>query len=621
MALSCSTRRGTCAIRSGHRPVLWDGDGRLRDLKHPTPGPLERGPKTVCQRYVHDGGQALWRETYHDKDAGPAQVTRFLHSFPGGPTAFADGDGVLDVHLTDSLGRPWLAYRAREGAVPDTDPRTGLHLHGLPAKGLACRNTSLLNSSPVAAWPWLGSRPWYLDAVEPDYLLGRRGQRGWDGKFYDAGVCITIPQKAEPSWWDEVMMGWGGLSRGERWLIGTALVVIAAGLTIITFGGAAPLLSAAAGKALLWTSIGGAALFSGGLAAYEYGGHLAEEHGSDNPWARGLQAFGKTGMVLGGMALAGPWIGAIVKAGAAWTTALSPWFGAAYKLGLYGTVGYGVHKEARAMYHDWGDPDVDWIEWVDRHGPAAAHALRAGGMVHMGSGARATFSCTFAEQPLQQVAQQFGPPAAGEAVLGGGLPLPDGEAVPEHFLAAGDHGGRDRSRQAELADPGPDLVHVGPEPGPLDRLGRRQLGRGQGQGFGGGLEDLRAVLGLYRPGQASDRVQIGQFPRGPTSHRDQDRVPQQGPRGHVLSPGGLVAHDGQLPQHRQTPRVEPVAASHAQVHRLRRGLVQRQVFQGGGALLPGPVRVAQGGQALLDGGVGGRKVSHVVPGVPHLHGR
>jgi len=67
------------------------------------------------------------------------QITRFVHTMPGGPLVYADSDGTIDVQMTDRFGRPWFMYRAREGYQADADEARKLRHSGLRSALRHCR--------------------------------------------------------------------------------------------------------------------------------------------------------------------------------------------------------------------------------------------------------------------------------------------------------------------------------------------------------------------------------------------------------------------------------------------------------------------------------------------------
>lgn len=97
------------------------------------------------------------------------------------------------MQMTDRRGKPWFFYRSREA-----DNAGGTNQN---------RNSGIHRSPPFANWRFLDNAPWYMQALEADVLLGRRGVRGWDGEEYDLGTQIMWPKHEEPSWLGEVLEG------------------------------------------------------------------------------------------------------------------------------------------------------------------------------------------------------------------------------------------------------------------------------------------------------------------------------------------------------------------------------------------------------------------------------
>ena len=280
-----------------------------------------------------------------------------------------------------------------------------------------------------------GVRPWYLGALEPDFLAGRRGVLGWAWPLdYDPGLLVA-GREADMSWWDSVRARWADDPWTTVAYVGAGALLIAGGVVVtvltaglgagalvpaLTMGGAlifagagvaaagaathdlgaatqAGFAGAAMGAAAGLTfgasfalspamAVGGTALFAGGLGAYEYGGYRREAYGQDDLWGRGLQAFGKAGMTVGAIMVATPLVSAVLSGLVSGATAVSPILGIGVKLGLVALGGYGLYREGRAMYRDWRDPTVDWIEWVDRHGASAAFMAYAAGRAGIGAG-------------------------------------------------------------------------------------------------------------------------------------------------------------------------------------------------------------------------------------------
>jgi hypothetical protein len=356
--------QGTADTIDGAEPVLWDAEGNLRDHKFPSAGPLEwpvdaKG-YTVTHRYVYDGQQVMQRETSRSQSlltrlvaGGPripsrTDVTRIINT--PGPTVYLDSDGTVDAQMPDRFGHPWFMYRAREDDHYNFDAGRQLEF---------MRGTGILKPPALPESLYLQYPPFYAVALESDVLLGRRGRFGWRGmdRNFPLRLSATAPQDDYdyPSAWQYWLAG-----RSEGELIGLAVGGSVALAGMLLTGG--------------WSAIGGLGLFGGGAGATAYG----ETFDPQDDTGRALRAVGKTGMILGGFAIATPWLAGAIGGLTAGATAVSPVLGLGVKLGLVGLGGYGVYSEGRAMYRDWRDSDVDWIEWIDRHGASAALMAYAG---------------------------------------------------------------------------------------------------------------------------------------------------------------------------------------------------------------------------------------------------
>ena len=143
-----------------------------------------------------------------------------------------DSDGRVDVNFPDRTGRPWFAYRAREGvhwrASAEKDWATTL---------AAFRNTGRLRPPAFPSWRFPEVPLWYQRALEPDVLLGRRGLAGWDGLPYDAGLLWAkpfpdpppqgAPKDDYPAWLNWLHGGWDVV--GFIPVFGDALEIVHAG--------------------------------------------------------------------------------------------------------------------------------------------------------------------------------------------------------------------------------------------------------------------------------------------------------------------------------------------------------------------------------------------------------
>ena len=225
----------------GHpQPAIWDKDGYLRDWRNPTPGPIEalapQRADRVTRRYVYGGSQLVQRETYRDRNSSVPEITRTIPTAPGtsAPVAWLDSDGVIDVQMKDRHGLPFWTYRARAGRRPfDVSDQWEQE----------CSGSGVLAPLPLPGGSRYMDYPaWHLRAIEGDYLMGRRGVFGWEGRTGDYQLLIggpqSVPQQLELSWSERMLLNayenpWqtAGYIAG-----GVVLVVGGVALTIVTGG-------------------------------------------------------------------------------------------------------------------------------------------------------------------------------------------------------------------------------------------------------------------------------------------------------------------------------------------------------------------------------------------------
>ncbi len=123
-----------------------------------------------------------------------------------------------------------------------------------------------------------------------------------------------------------------------------------------------------------------------------------------------------------------------------------------------------------------------------------------------------------------------------------------------------------------------------------------------------------------RARHGSDLTQLLERAHAIPDQAHEHLVLEQRARRHVVLAGQTVAHCDQLPQHGQLPRIQCLSAAHLRVLAFDVEAVESRVFKLC-ALLPGPLRVFQRLQSLVDSGLDGRQVSHVVRSVAQVTGR
>ena len=99
-----------------------------------------------------------------------------MRSVPAGPVFFFDSDGTTDVQMQDGLGSPWFMCRVRKG------DRESFGWAGIKDTGLdEVRNTGVGTPPALPMGMFVDYLPWHMLALEPDFLLGRRGFAGGKG--------------------------------------------------------------------------------------------------------------------------------------------------------------------------------------------------------------------------------------------------------------------------------------------------------------------------------------------------------------------------------------------------------------------------------------------------------
>ena len=251
-------------------PVLWDADGRLRDPKYPTPGPYERLPQgrgnRTFHRYTYDGPLICMRESYRLGDGDTVcfvqpEVTRQVQVVPGGggSVVYADNDRTQDTALVDRFGRPLFMFRNQDG----------YHRNVSAAHWDKLRHGGVLKPVSLPTGPYADFAPWYMGALEPDFLAGRRGVLGWArSRYYDPGLLVP-GRGADMSWWDNVRARWAE----DPWTtvgyaVGGGLLIVGGALVIGMSGGfAAPLGMWAIGMGL---GMAGVAFAATGTASHNF---------------------------------------------------------------------------------------------------------------------------------------------------------------------------------------------------------------------------------------------------------------------------------------------------------------------------------------------------------------
>jgi hypothetical protein len=365
------------SLFSQHLPVLWDQEGRLRDPKNPTPGPLEirrnTRSKRVVHRYTHDGARNLQRETYRSARAGAKgeaalapelsapEVTQFIATVPQGPEVYADSDGTVDVAYADRYGEHWFSYRAREGQrwfkPAEASPGCSALYPRKKDRQVKWgyeppRHSGLLSPLALPRGRFYGYEPWHVAIAETDHLMGRRGILGWNGEQFDRGLLRgpgAQPGTFDRLWYNVTGDWWDDYGWGQK----TAYSAIAfAGAALFTYG------TGGSG----WLALGVFGLGTLGAGTYYYGQHLhqQDEFSAAAPW---LMAGGKVGMQVAGMMAAGPLLGRIAQV---------PALGLLLKGGAVAGLGW---EGLQMAQWDYSRPAY---EWVERFGATALITAYAG---------------------------------------------------------------------------------------------------------------------------------------------------------------------------------------------------------------------------------------------------
>ena len=180
---------------------------------------------------------------------------------------YADGDGTVDVQMTDRFGERWFMYRAREGWP-------GVII------GETFRNSGVLRPTALPSWHYAEHPLWYQRVLEADYILGRRGTQGWDGQEEDRGVLIRNLAEEETDR-DENWRDWAwGMIKG----IGKALAVLALSLLVFATGGLAMFVLIGLAAVSLAASIGHR-IAQGQTVGQVIGGSLADLTGVSGVYA------------------------------------------------------------------------------------------------------------------------------------------------------------------------------------------------------------------------------------------------------------------------------------------------------------------------------------------------
>ena len=225
--------------------------------------------------------ETYWRSSNGKLNQSQCDVTQIIPSGHGGPTFWVDSDGQVDVQMSDSYGQPWFWYRARGGAGGDA----------------FFAGSGLLLPPRLPQSQYVDFAPWHARVLEPDYLSGRRGLSGWDGKSYDWGLLLSGEK------------GWDWSDPWTYVVIGGTVVAIAGGVALIIASGglATPLVALGAQSLGVGLVLGGAttgvtmaATGNPGLAGRM---GLAVGAGAAAAWFTGGLAFGMASESLTAAAL------------------------------------------------------------------------------------------------------------------------------------------------------------------------------------------------------------------------------------------------------------------------------------------------------------------------------
>ena len=296
------------------QPAMWDKDGYLRDWRNPTPGPIEalapQRADRVTRRYVYGGGQLVQRETYRDRGASAPEITRTIQTAPGtsAPVAWLDSDGVIDVQMKDRHGLPFWTYRARAGRRPfDVSDQWEQE----------CSGSGVLAPLPLPGGSRYMDYPaWHLRAIEGDYLMGRRGVFGWEGRTGDYQLLIggpqSVPQQLELSWSERMLLNAYENPWQTAGYIAGGAAIAGAGLAAIVLSGGTAV------PALVAWAVGGGLVMGGTVFA----GVGAVTHDTGQAVMAGATAGVATAAAIltggGAYALFAPLMGSFLASGMAW---------------------------------------------------------------------------------------------------------------------------------------------------------------------------------------------------------------------------------------------------------------------------------------------------------------
>ena len=97
-----------------------------------------------------------------------------------------DCDGTVDAQMNDGLGGRWFLCRVKEGKRASFNSYSDIRDTELKN----VRNTGVLLPPVLPVGLYFDYLPWHFSALEADYLLGRRGFAGWDGRPFNAGLHL-----------------------------------------------------------------------------------------------------------------------------------------------------------------------------------------------------------------------------------------------------------------------------------------------------------------------------------------------------------------------------------------------------------------------------------------------